>query len=293
MHHSASGDSLQDDAFDVPPEHIVQSSRGKDWHGVDIAEIVHPLDDFALPAIPRHVLVINLGSPIEAQERRAGRQGHLGTGSLTILPAGMPGTWHLERQGEVRHLHLYLPPTLVRSVAAEADINPDTVELIDAIGVHDPQAEAIARSFLAELRSEGLGGRVYTESLANLLIIHLLRHHSSLKQLPQSRHSGLAGTTLKRIVAYIDEHLAEDLALANLAAAANLSPYHFARLFKGSTGLAPHQYIIQRRVERAKLLLSTTDWPLSSIAHRVGFANESHLARHFKRLTGLTPRHYR
>ncbi|MBA2286123.1 MAG: hypothetical protein H0W02_11605, partial [Ktedonobacteraceae bacterium] len=77
MNRSPSGDHLQDDAFDVPPEHIVQSSRGKDWRGVDIAEIVHPLDDFALPAIPRHVLVINLGSPIEAQERRAGRQGHL------------------------------------------------------------------------------------------------------------------------------------------------------------------------------------------------------------------------
>src|SRR5207244_4050699 len=128
-------DSISEASFEVPPEHIVQSSRGKDWHGVDIAEIVHPLDDFALPAIPRHVLVINLGSPAEAQERRCGRQGHLGTGSLTILPASAPSTCHLDRQGEVRHLHLYLPPSLVSQVAAEVDINPDTVELVDAIGV--------------------------------------------------------------------------------------------------------------------------------------------------------------
>nr|MBA2288610.1 helix-turn-helix transcriptional regulator [Ktedonobacteraceae bacterium] len=217
----------------------------------------------------------------------------LGTGSLTILPAGAPGTWHLEREGEVRHLHLYLPPSLVHRVAAEADINPDTVELIDVIGVRDPQAEAIAHSFLAELRSEGLGGRLYTESLANLLVIHLLRHYSSMKQLPQARHSGLARTTLKRVITYIEDHLAEDLTLADLASVVSLSPYHFAHLFKGSTGLAPHQYVIQCRVERAKLLLSTTDWPLTYIAHMAGFANESHMARHFKRLTGLTPRRYR
>src|SRR5438105_6646834 len=102
-------DSISEASSEVPPEHIVQSSRGKDWHGVDIAEVVHPLDDFALPAIPRHVLVINLGSPAKAQVRRGGRQGHLGTGSLTIVPAGAPSTWHLDRQGEIRHLHLYLP----------------------------------------------------------------------------------------------------------------------------------------------------------------------------------------
>src|SRR5215470_17498480 len=85
-------------AFDVPPEHIVQSSRGKGWQGIDIAEVIHPLDDFALPAIPRHVLVVNLGSPTEIRERLVGREGHL------------------ERRGEVRHLHLYLSPALIHQV---------------------------------------------------------------------------------------------------------------------------------------------------------------------------------
>ena len=74
----AEGD-VSEVAFDVPPEHILLSSRGKGWHGIDIAEIIHPLDDFALPAIPRHVLVVNLGSPTGARERicrpsRRGRQ---------------------------------------------------------------------------------------------------------------------------------------------------------------------------------------------------------------------------
>lgn len=286
-------ESKRETVFDVPLEHIVQSSSGKGWHGLDVAEIIHPLDDFALPALPRHILVINLSAPSTIQERLAGRQGHLGTGNVVILPAGAPTTWHLEREGEVRHLHLYLSPTLIQQIATEADIDPDTVEFVDTLGMFDPRIETIALSLLSELRSEGLGGRLYVESLANILGIHLLRQHSSVKQPSLPRSVGLDRATLRRVSTYIEEHLAEDLSLSELAAVAYLSPYHFARLFKASTGFAPHQYVIGRRIERAKLLLSTTNWSLAVIAHAVGFAHESHLALHFKRLTGLLPSSYR
>lgn len=286
-------ESKRETVFDVPLEHIVQSSSGKGWHGLDVAEIIHPLDDFALPALPRHILVINLSAPSTIQERLAGRQGHLGTGNVVILPAGAPTTWHLEREGEVRHLHLYLSPTLIQQIATSADIDPDTVEFVDTLGMFDPRIETIALSLLSELRSEGLGGRLYVESLANLLGIHLLRQHSSVKQPSLPRAVGLDRATLRRVSTYIEEHLAEDLSLSELAAVAYLSSYHFARLFKASTGFAPHQYVIGRRIERAKLLLSTTNWSLAAIAHAVGFAHESHLALHFKRLTGLLPSSYR
>src|SRR6266567_8074742 len=139
--------------FDVPPEHIVLSSSGRGWHGLDVAEIIHPLDDFALPALARHILVINLSPPSTIQERLAGRQGQLGTGNLVILPAGAPTNWHVEREGEVRHLHLYLSPTLVQEIATEADINPDTIEFAQTLGIFDPKIETIALSLLSELRS--------------------------------------------------------------------------------------------------------------------------------------------
>jgi len=286
-------ESKRETVFDVPLEHIVQSSSGKGWHGLDVAEIIHPLDDFALPALPRHILVINLSAPSTIQERLAGRQGHLGTGNVVILPVGAPTTWHLEREGEVRHLHLYLSPTLIQQIATSADIDPDTVEFVDTLGMFDPRIETIALSLLSELRAEGLGGRLYVESLANILGIHLLRQHSSVKQPSLPRSVGLDRATLRRVSTYIEEHLAEDLSLSELAAVAYLSPYHFTRLFKVSTGFAPHQYVIGRRLERAKLLLSTTNWSLAVIAHAAGFAHESHLALHFKRLTGLLPRSYR
>ncbi|EFH83404.1 AraC family transcriptional regulator [Ktedonobacter racemifer] len=279
--------------FDVPPEHIVQSSSGKGWDGLDVAEVIHPLDDFALPALPRHILVINLSTPSTIQERLAGRQGQLGTGNLVILPAGAPTNWHLEREGEVRHLHLYLSPTFIQEIATSADIYPDTVEFVGTLGIFDPQIESIALSLFSELRSDGLGGKLYVESLANILGIHLLRHHSSVKQPSLPRSVGLDKVTLRRVSMYIEEHLAEGLSLSEIAAVASLSPYHFTRLFKASTSFSPHQYVIQRRIERAKLLLSTTNWSLTTIAHAVGFANESHLALHFKRLTGLLPSSYR
>jgi AraC family transcriptional regulator len=279
--------------FDVPLEHIVQSSSGKGWRGVDIAEIIHPLDDFALPPISRHVLVVHLSAPAVVSERRAGRHAHLGPGGLVILPAGAPSAWHLEHKGEVRHLHLYLAPAWLQQMAAEADLQADSIELIPTIGDHDPQIEALALAFLAELRVDGLGSKLYRDSLATLLAIHLLRRHSSAKlpAIPSPR--GLPQATTQRVIAYIEEQLADDLPLADLAAVANLSPYHFARLFKAGMGCSPHQYVLQRRVERARLLLTTTNWSLSAIAHATGFASESHLALHFRRLTGLTPKQYR
>lgn len=288
------GVTAQSPLFDVPDEQIVQSSRSKGWHGIDIAEILHPHEDFALPAIPRHILVVNLSSPIEIKERLVGRQAHLGTGNLVILPAGAPTAWHLEPQGEVRHLHLYLSPAFIHKIAVESDMNPDTLELIPAMGTPDPQIESIALSLLGELRSDGLGGKIYVESLANILAVQLLRQHSSSStqqsSLPRSR--SLARATLKPALAYIEDNLATNLSLSELAASVNLSPYYFARLFKATIGLPPHQYVIQRRIERAKLLLAGTNQSLTIIAQATGFASESHLALHFRRLTGVAPGRY-
>src|SRR5260221_9498108 len=151
-------ESTHETMFDVPPEHIVLSSSGRGWHGLDVAEIIHPLDDFALPALARHILVINLSPPSTIQERLAGRQGHLGTGNVVILPAGAPTTWHLERETEVRHLHLYLSPTLIQQIATSADIDSDTVEVVDTLSMFDPPIESIALLLLMS-HPEDLGQR--------------------------------------------------------------------------------------------------------------------------------------
>lgn len=279
--------------WDVPLTDIVRSSGGRSWRGLDAAEIVHPADDFAVPALPRHVLVFNLGTPMAATETRTGHAGQLGNDGVMILPAGMPRDWHLERCGEVRHLHLYLDPWLVAGVADEAELNPDRIEIREALGARDPHLEHLGLSLLAEVRAADPLGRVYADGLATVIAAHLLRHHSSLARPVLRGPAKLPAAALKRATEYIEAHLADPLSLATIAEAASYSPYHFARLFSGAIGTSPHRYVIRRRVERARLLLDTTDWPLAFIAQEVGFASASHLARHFRRFVGVAPGAYR
>ena len=96
-------------------------------------------------------------------------------------------------------------------------------------------------------------------------------------------------SSLIRAFRYIDEHLGEDLTLESMAAEVALSPYYFARLFKQAAGISPHQYVIRRRVERAKQLLESQPWTVAQVAAAVGFCDQSHLARHFRRLLGRAP----
>lgn len=289
----AYGDHLSrslDDAEMTEPGHlaVIASSAGRDWCGVRAEDVVHRAADFGLPAIPDHLLVFHLGRPLHIEEQLGGNEGRLHEGSMTILPAEAPTRWQLQ-QCDVRHLHLFLAVRFIEQVAAEAEVNPDRVEIVPTIGVRDPRFEQIGLGFLGELHSGGLGGRMYAESLASLLAVQLLRHHSSVTLPPPRRETRLPPATLKRATEFIEEHLGGDVSLAAIAGAVGLSPYHFSRLFRASTGLSPHQYVIRRRVERARLLLKTTDWSLAAIAHEVGFASGSHLATHVRRLLGIAP----
>jgi AraC family transcriptional regulator len=121
-----------------------------------------------------------------------------------------------------------------------------------------------------------------------------LRHFSSSGPADPNCGGVLAKHKLRAVLEYIHEHLDAELCLDQLAAVAHVSPYHFARLFKKSTGLPPHQYVIARRIERAKELLRERErLPLAEVAAEVGFACQSHFTRHFKRLVGVTPRRFR
>ena len=146
----------------------------------------------------------------------------------------------------------------------------------------------------AELLAGGLGSRLLAESLGNVLAVHLLRHFSAAGPADDRPGGVLPRHKLRAVIDYIHEHLDAELSLDHLAAVAHVSPYHFARLFKNSTGLPPHQYVIARRVERAKELLRDRErLPLAEVAAEVGFADQSHFTRHFKRLVGVTPRRFR
>ncbi len=214
-------------------------------------------------------------------------------GSISLMPAG--STARVRSSGWKDELHIFLDARLVERVAAEAfDLDPARLTVPPLDGLELPHLRAAMTAVGAELASGGPGGPLAAESLANLLAVHLIRHVSAPRRLERGRDGVLPRGRLRAVEEYIEEHLDGCPTLAQLAAVVRLNPYHFARQFKAATGLPPHQYVILRRVERAKQLLQAgTDLSLAEVALRAGFSDQSQFSRHFKRLVGVTPGQFR
>jgi AraC family transcriptional regulator len=130
-------------------------------------------------------------------------------------------------------------------------------------------------------------------SAISLLLTHLVRQYTHFQWAPVQVKGGLAPFLLARVKEYVDANLHTGLQLADLARITHLSDYHFARMFKQSVGLAPHQYVMQQRLMRAKELLQSSEHPLTDIALQCGFSSSSHFSNNFKRATGFSPSEYR
>jgi AraC family transcriptional regulator len=146
----------------------------------------------------------------------------------------------------------------------------------------------------AELTAGDAGGPLAAESLANVLAIQLLREVLAPRRPGHGRDGALPRGRLRAVVEYVEEHLGAGPTLGQMAEVAGLSAYHFARQFRAATGLPPYQYVLARRVERARhLLQGVGDLSLTEVAVRAGFADQSQFTRHFKRLLGVTPGQFR
>lgn len=166
----------------------------------------------------------------------------------------------------------------------------DRVELIPQVVIQDGLIYQIGLALQAELRSQHSNGRLYAETMANSLAVHLLRHYSTQEQRTVNCKGKLSQRELRLVLDYINDYLEHELSLSELAAIAQLSQYHFCRAFKQTIGVSPHQYVIQQRVERAKQVLKQGEMTIGEAAIACGFTHQSHLHRHFKRLIGVTPK---
>lgn len=135
--------------------------------------------------------------------------------------------------------------------------------------------------------------RLYAESLANLLAVHLLKNYLNCKVGVSDNFNRLATKKLNIVFEYIEANLAQKITLSDLAAIVGVGKFYFCRLFKGSTNLTPYNYVLQQRVKRAKKLLKNSELPICDIAIECGFSNQSHLAKHFRNTVGTTPKMYR
>jgi AraC family transcriptional regulator len=214
-------------------------------------------------------------------------------GSILFVPAGSPARFRWSSHSD--SLHVFLEPGLVARVAAEAfDLDPARVSLPPLDGLHLPPLRAAMLAVDDELTAGVAGDRLAVESLANLLAVHLIRHVSAPRRPQRGRDGALPRARLRAVVEYVEEHLDPCPTLAQLAAVVRLSAYHFARQFKAATGLPPHQYVIMRRVARAKELMQTEGgFSLADVAAHAGFSDQSQFTHHFKRMVGVTPGQFR
>jgi AraC family transcriptional regulator len=276
------------------PETSLHSSRNLGWSDLLVDHRQHHrTDEIVYPGgVLEHAVICRTGNGSKAWQAIGTRMKcHVfQRGSITIVPARQPCSWRWRDQ-EGRSMVLGLRPQFLQKVALEScDLEPAYVELVPRADIRDPHIEWIAARLLDEVVQAGPGGRVYAESLAQVLAIHLLRNYAVATARPGKAH-GLPRATLQRLADYLRANLAENITLAELAAVAGLSSFHFARSFRKATGLAPHQYLIRLRVERARELLQQkqADKSLAAVAAEVGFYDQSHLSRHFRRIVGVTP----
>jgi AraC family transcriptional regulator len=213
-----------------------------------------------------------------------------GNGGLCVTPAGQTvGAFWTQ---PLDNLGILLEPEFVTRVALENRFSHN-FQIGETLREKDSLIQLIGLTLLDEAKSDTPAGRLYTDSLIQTLTLHLLKNYSNAALVQENLHGGLSGYKLRRVQEFINANLEEDLSLAEIAEVADLSQFHFARAFRKSTNLTPQQYLMQQRIERAKVLLAKNELPIVEISLRTGFKNQSHFTTLFRKFTKLTPKMWR
>jgi AraC family transcriptional regulator len=275
------------------PESSILFQHRAAWEGIKIEHYRFHGGELPEHHHRQHMMIMPVGVGCTGELRTAsgfrlrGRQSSTGA---CLIPAGLAHRGEFE--GVSEYLSIHLDPSLVAH-AADAALLSGNIEVIEKYSGSDPVISSVGMALLAELESEGLSGRLYAESLANILAVHVLRNYTAANIEPRPLTGGLSGRKLRTVTSYMAENYTRDLRLEELARIAGISTFHFAREFKRVTGTSPHQYLINLRIQRAKALLTETKMPLVEVGLRSGFSHQSHFTRLFRRFTGATPQSYR
>jgi AraC family transcriptional regulator len=246
-----------------------------------------PMGLFESPVSDRHVLCLHVGEPVPVSYR-AGRYERDGVrihGQFCVVPAQATTRWIVSRPA--RSLLLCLVPSMWRETTHA--MGAGEPELAPWIHIRDAQIERIGWMMQAEDHDGYPGGRLFADSLGSALAARLLALQSPDKAATDARLRALPAWRLRRVIEYIEAHLDQDLTLTELADVAGFSLSHFKPLFRRATGMPVHRFVLERRVERARVRLMEGRLSRTEIALEAGFTHPSHMARSLRRVLGLTP----
>lgn len=257
--------------------------------------IVEPI---LIPAVVEPLLVWVLKGAACVEERDLGGEWQASSvkaGDFFLTHTGEPYEMRWQTQDcdtfEVMHLYLGLP--LIDQAARDVlGAHAGPVTFLDVSGAQDERISVMLEQLRQEFIDERHPSPLFAHSVAQALAVHLVRRYLDPRRVAR-RSNALQAYKLRRVVEAMNEHLTEDFNLASLAQIAELSEYHFSRMFKRATGLSPSQYFIRLRMSRARHLLLETDLSIIDIGLDVGYSSPSHFSQVFRREVGVTPSAYR
>lgn len=280
----------------------VLSSWEAGWQGIVVREFHEPMvvESVLLPAVPDiHLVLVTKGAMYFESRAAHGawEAAPVHEDDLFLTPGGGEAyelRWHSQSSEPVQALHVHLSADLfARSAEHIADRDPARLALKELSGFQDPLLAQMGWALRWQLEQPAPSGQLYAETAAQMLTVHLLTHYLTTNITVKSHLQRLTTRQMKRVIEYIQAHLAEPISLETLARQIGYSAYHFALLFRETTGVTPHQFVLSKRLERARYLLAQTDLPLSQVTLEVGFQSQSHFTHTFKSHLGVTPRQYR
>jgi AraC family transcriptional regulator len=242
------------------------------------------------PVLDQHYVLQHLGGARHAPRDGTFVSATAESGSLTIVPAGTALQW--TSTGTSEFAQLYFSPALLRRAALRLNGTRNPV-LMTRIGFVDPLLHSVLTAMLAALHLPAQRQALYLDTLLETVLFKLLQDYAILRVPELRSRESLAPFRMKRVVEFVEAHLGTHMTLAQLAKIGEVSTFHFSRAFRNSLGETPYQYILRRRVDRAKALLTASDQPLARVASACGFRDARHLKRTFQRVAGVAPGHYR
>ena len=273
----------------VPAQTLLGSSRTLGWRGILVEWHRLPPDELPPHYVIGHGISVSTTShpvPFGWRGRRGWQDRAINPGESHLLTHGELNTprWHRPFDG----LSLVLDPQFVADVVQE-HLAPNHIEFISQRSVDDPILSGYGQNFRREMLAESPRGGLYVDTLTIGLVLHLLSTYGVARPKVPAPRFKLNSYQLRSVVDFIDSNISDDLSILTLARRAHLSPFHFARLFRRTVGVPPHQFVLRLRVQRAIALAKSRDLTFTQIAAECGFHDHAHLTRAFRRVLGTTP----
>ncbi len=279
-----------------PGNRLVAHSPDIGWRSLYAAILEEAPFQATERAIHHPSLIYHLTRPTEVMRKIAGAAAEkalIGPRRICLTPGNAVAQW--KHSGHPEILQVYLRQSVYETAIQEMyGCDPAAAELVPRFAMMDPLLEQLAIAITTSLRDGTAEDGIYIDTLAQMMAVHLARHHSSRSKpsrIPTPQR--ISGWRMRRLIEFIEENLEGDLSLEAMAAVVEVSPLYLARAFKSAVGQSPHQYVLQRRLERAKDLLRSTDRPIVDVALSAGFSSQSHLSNWFLRQVGVSPAAYR